>query len=441
MSIDSKTAAPTLGVAGLLAAYRDGSLDPVDVVTRAWERARADGTPAWISVLPRDEVAGLAARARGRDLPLGGVPFAVKDNIDVAGVPTTAACPAFARTPGESASVVDRLVDAGAVPIGKTNLDQFATGLVGARSPYGACASVVDPRLVSGGSSSGSAVVVADGSVPFALGTDTAGSGRVPAVCNGIAGLKPTRGLLSTRGVVPACRSLDCVSIFARDAGDLAAVLAVAGGRDGQDPWSRDAPAPPASPRVIAVPRPGQLVFAGDLGAQDAWEHALAGARALGWSLVEADIEPFLEAGRLLYEGPWVAERDAAVGAFIARHPGQVDPVVAEIVRGAVSATATDAFRGIHRLAELRMAWDRTWEIAEALMVPSVPTIPTHEQVAEEPFATSAMLGTYTNGANLLDLCAVAVPCPVRPDGVPFGVTLLAPAGADARLLALAAAW
>ena len=237
---------------------------------------------------------------------------------------------------------------------------------------------------------------------------------------------------------MPACRSLDCVSIFARDAGDLAAVLAVAGGRDEQDPWSRDAPTPPASPRVIAVPRPGQLVFAGDLGAEDAWEHALAGARALGWSLVEADIEPFLEAGRLLYEGPWVAERDAAVGAFIARHPGQVDPVVAEIVRGAVGATATDAFRGIHRLAELRMAWDRTWEIAEALMVPSVPTIPTHEQVAEEPFATSAMLGTYTNGANLLDLCAIAVPCPRRRCR---SLTLLAPAGADARLLALAAAW
>jgi allophanate hydrolase len=263
----------------------------------------------------------------------------------------------------------------------------------------------------------------------------------VPAVCNGIAGLKPTRGLLSTRGVVPACRSLDCVSIFARDVGDLAAVLAVAEGRDTQDPWSRDVPAAPASPRAVAVPRPGQAVFAGDLEAREAWERALAAARALGWSLVEVDLEPFLEAGRLLYEGPWVAERDAAVGAFIARNPGQVDPVVAEIVRGAAGATATDAFRGIHRLAELRMAWDRTWERAEAVMVPSVPTIPTHADVAEAPFATSTMLGTYTNGANLLDLCAVAVPCPVRPDGVPFGVTLLAPAGADARLLALAAAW
>jgi len=377
----------------------------------------------------------MARRARESELPLGGLPFAVKDNIDVAGVPTTAGCPAFARTP----AAVELLVEAGAVPIGKTNLDQFATGLVGARTPYGACVSVVDPRLVSGGSSSGSAVVVADGTVPFALGTDTAGSGRVPAACNGIVGLKPTRGLLSTRGVVPACRSLDCVSLFTRDVGDLAPVLGVVARRDPADPWSRGAPVPQRAPEAIAIPRrPG---FAGDVGAARAWEEALAAARAVGWTLVEVDAEPFLEAGRLLYEGPWVAERDAAVGAFIARHPGAVDPIVAAIVRGAAGQTATDAFRGIHRLAELRLEWDRTWELAGALMVPSVPTIPTHAQVAQEPFATSAMLGTYTNGANLLDLCAVAVPCPTRPDGMPFGVTFLAPAGADARLLALAAQW
>jgi allophanate hydrolase len=439
VSIESRTAAPAAGVAELLAGYRDGSLDPVEVVARAWERARGDGAPAWISVLPREEVLALAERARGSDLPLAGVPFAVKDNIDVAGAATTAACPAFARTPAASAAAVERLVEAGAVPIGKTNLDQFATGLVGARTPYGACASVVDPRLVSGGSSSGSAVVVADGTVPFALGTDTAGSGRVPAVCNGIVGLKPTRGLVSTRGVVPACRSLDCVSIFTRAATDLGPVLDVVAGRDEADPWSRAAPVPAVRPDAVAIP--ARPEFAGDAGAQAAWEDALDAARGLGWTLAEIDLEPFLEAGRLLYEGPWVAERDAAVGDFIAANPDAIDPVVAAIVRAAAEKSATDAFRGIHRLAELRLAWDRTWSVAGAVMVPTVPTIPTHAQVAEGPFATSAMLGTYTNGANLLDMCAVAVPCPTRPDGMPFGVTLLAPAGADARLLALAAAW
>jgi allophanate hydrolase len=229
------------------------------------------------------------------------------------------------------------------------------------------------------------------------------------------------------------------VSVFARVVGDLTPVIDVLAGYDPADPWSRQAPVPAALPDAVAIP--ARPVFAGDVGAQAAWEEALDAARALGWTLVEVDLEPFLEAGRLLYEGPWVAERDAAVGDFIARNPGAVDPIVATIVRGAAGRSATDAFRGIHRLAELRLDWDRTWSVAGAVMVPSVPTIPTHAQVAEEPFATSTMLGTYTNGANLLDLCAVAVPCPTRPDGVPFGVTLLGPAGADARLLALAGAW
>jgi allophanate hydrolase len=282
---------------------------------------------------------------------------------------------------------------------------------------------------------------VADGTVPFALGTDTAGSGRVPAACNGIVGYKPTRGLVPAGGVVPACRSLDCVSVFAREVSDVRLVLDAVAWPDPGDPWSRGAPVPGESPAAIAVPFAGQARFAGDAGAADAWERALRAIGRLGMPLVEVDIDPFLEAGRLLYEGPWVAERDAAIGSFIARHADSVDPTVAGIVRGAARFSATDAFRAVHRLAELRHAFDATWDAAGALLVPTIPTIPTHAQVAEEPVATSAMLGTYTNAANLLDLCGVALPCPTRPDGVPFGITLLAPAGADARLLELAAAF
>jgi allophanate hydrolase len=437
----------------LLAGYRDGSQDPQEVVAHAYERARSASQPAWISLVSWADVRALLERLRAapRDLPLYGVPFAVKDNIDLAGTATTAACPAYAYVPGRSAFVVERLIAAGAIPIGKTNMDQFATGLTGTRTPYGACASVADPRYAAGGSSSGSAVVVADGTVPFALGTDTAGSGRVPAAMNAIVGLKPSIGRLSTSGVVPACRSLDCVSILTADVCGAGRVLDVASGADPGDPYSRAPPAAlagagerlawEAGGARLAVPRAGALEFFGDDGAARAWELACERAAALGWQLEEVDFEPFAEAARLLYDGPWVAERYAAVGAFIAAHPGDVDPSVRAVVMRGREVGAVEAFEGAQRLAELRAATRPVWERADALLAPTAPTLFTAAQIAEDPLACSARLGTYTNFVNLLDLCAIAVPAAARADGLPFGVQLIAPAGAERTLLTLAAHW
>jgi allophanate hydrolase len=439
-----------VSVEGLLASYRDGSQDPAEAVARAYERARSAAGPAWISLVAWDDVQARLARLRAgpADLPLYGVPFAIKDNIDLAGTPTTAGCPAFAYTPQRNAHVVDRLIAAGAIPIGKTNMDQFATGLTGTRTPYGACASVADPRYISGGSSSGSAVVVADGTVPFALGTDTAGSGRVPAAFNGIVGCKPSLGRIGTSGIVPACRSLDCVSVLSTDVAGAERVLAVAGGPDPGDPYSRArapragaAPAWGAAGARIAVPRPDQLEFAGDAHAALAWEHALARAAALGWELTEIDFAPFAEAAALLYGGPWIAERFAAVGAFIAAHADAVDPVVRQVIMAGRDVGAVDAFRAAHRLRELASETAGAWARADALLLPTTPTVFTAAQIAEEPIAHNSLLGTYTNFVNLLDLCAIAVPASLRADGLPFGVSLIAPGGGDEALLALAAHW
>ena len=388
---------------------------------------------------------GRLRRADAALLPLYGIPFAVKDNIDVAGVPTTAACPAYAYTPDADAFVVERLMAAGAIPIGKTNMDQFAAGLTGTRTPFGACSSVVDARYVSGGSSSGSAVVVADGTVPFALATDTAGSGRVPAAFNAIVGLKATLGTIGTRGVVPACRSLDCVSLMTTGAGDAARVLDVAAGPDPLDPYSRTGvarlPASGASSARIAVPRPEQLTFCADRFAAAAWQRALSHARALGWELVEIDLEPFAEAARLLYEGPWIAERYAAIGQFMADNRRRVDPIVRRVIMTGREYSAINAFAAAHRLAELRLVTRAVWERADALLLPTAPTIFTATEIADEPIARNSLLGMYTNFVNLLDLCAVAVAGGTREDGLPFGVSLIAPAGADRALLALAMHW
>jgi allophanate hydrolase len=441
------------GVGALLAAYVDGRLDPAEVVEAAYERAGAAGAPTWISLAPWAQVRARLAGLRGGggpgpDAPLWGVPFAIKDNIDLAGVSTTAACPAFATTPGRSAHVVERLVAAGAIPVGKTNLDQFATGLTGTRTPYGACASTADARYVSGGSSSGSAVAVADGTVPFSLGTDTAGSGRVPAAFNGIVGLKPSVGLVSTAGVVPASRSLDCVSVFAADVDGAARVLAVAAGVDPADPFSRPGAAWAAGAAAarggavrVGVPSPASLRFAGDDAAAGAWAAARAVAVRRGWELVEVDLEPHFEAAALLYEGPWLAERWLAIGAFVAAHPREVDPVVASVVAAGADVRGADVFAAMHRLAELRRATAPMWEDVDALLVPSTPTIYTHAEIADAPVERNAVLGTYTNFVNLLDLCAVAAPGPVRADGLPAGVTLIGPRGADMALCRLAAAW
>lgn len=400
--------------------------------------------PVWISRLPRPEVlayahtAGENAAAR----PLAGTTFAIKDNIDLAGLPTTAACPEFAYTPAESAFVVQRLLDAGAVPLGKTNLDQFATGLVGVRSPYGVPVNPFDAAYLPGGSSSGSAVAVAAGLCNFALGTDTAGSGRVPASFNNLVGLKPTKGLLSTRGVVPACRSLDCVSIFTRTVAEAAEVLAVAAGYDAQDPFSRPAQPPVANesgPPRVGVPRADQLEFFGDADAAKLFADAVAKWRSLGAKLVEVDFAPFLQAARLLYEGPWVAERYAAIKAFLEARPDAVHPVTRKIIEGAKPLSAVSAFEATYKLAELRRRSEGVWADIDVLLTPTAGTIYTVAEVEADPIRLNSNLGTYTNYLNLLDLCAIAVPAGFLPNGLPWGVTLVAPAFCDDRVLRLGA--
>ncbi len=378
------------------------------------------------------------------DGPLAGLRFAVKDNLDVAGLPTTAACPALSdRVPGHDAEAVRRLAAAGAVPVGKTNMDQFATGLVGTRSPYGACHSVASPDHISGGSSSGSAVAVASGLVPLALGTDTAGSGRVPAAFNGIVGVKPTRGLVSTRGLLPACRSLDCVTTFTRTVREGRAALRVLAGHDAADPWSRRAPAtrPPgiaASMRVVGVPSaPPEL----DPPHAEAWHAAVERVHETADTVVEVDITPFLAAARLLYEGPWPAERFAAFGELLTPDGPHLDPTVRRIALAGRDVTGEQVFAGLDRLAALRRATEAVWDDVDALMLPVTPGHPTLAAVAADPVGCNARLGMYTNFVNLLDLAAVAVPAGERSDGLPFGVQLVAPAFADDPLLDLASRW
>jgi allophanate hydrolase len=421
-------------IASLREAYASGATTPREVVERAYERMDGPGGEAvWISRVPREEAVARAEeltrrRREGESLPLYGIPFAVKDNIDVAGMATTAACPAFAYVPEEDASAVRRLLDAGAIMLGKTNLDQFATGLVGTRSPHGAPRCVFNAEYISGGSSSGSAVAVALGQVAFALGTDTAGSGRVPAAFNDLVGLKPTRGRVSTRGVLPACRSLDCVSVFAASCDDAYAVLAVLEGYDERDPFSRAVPAVLAKRTAafrFGVPAAGELPFFGDAEAETLYREALERLTAIGGEPVEIDFAPFREAAELLYGGAWVAERDAAVGDFLRAHPTASDPVVRSIILGAARFTATDAFRGLYRLEELRRRAAAAWEGIELLAVPTAGTIYTVDELRAEPYALNANLGYYTNSMNLLDLCGLALPAGFRRNRTPFGITLV----------------
>ncbi len=439
VSIDS------LDLARLRAAYLAGTLRPRDVIATVLERIERRGDDkVWIDRVPSGELEARAAELDKRaptDLPLYGIPFAIKDNIDLAARPTTAACPDFTYTPAASAPVVQRLIDAGAIALGKTNLDQFATGLVGTRSPYGACANAFDARYISGGSSSGSAIAVAAGLASFSLGTDTAGSGRVPAAFNNLVGLKPTLGLLSTRGVVPACRSLDCVSIFGLTVRDTQAVLEVAQGFDRDDPYSRAAPANTASgfgARFrFGVPRKSELEFFGDRDAEKLFATALEKLEALGGERVELDFGPFLETARLLYEGPWVAERWLVIRDLLERKPEAVHPVTRRVIEKAGSFSAADAFAAAYRLQTLRRHAEAAWAKVELIVTPSAPTIYTLAEVEADPVTLNSRLGTYTNFVNLLDLSGLAVPAGFRGDGLPFGVTLLAPAFQDRALGAL----
>ncbi len=425
------------GIPALHRAYADG-LTPAAVMAGLAARHAAIADPG--IYLHRADLAAVAAGLPPFDpvaYPLWGVPVAVKDNIDVAGMPTTAACPAYARVPGESATAVARLVAAGAIITGKTNLDQFATGLVGVRTPHPIPRNACAPDRVPGGSSSGSAVAVAQGLAMLALGTDTAGSGRVPAALNGLVGLKPSVGAVSSRGVVPACPSLDCISIFATSVADAWAGFAVIAGADAADPWSRPITlGTPGAPLTrLGIPRPADLHLDGP-DQRVAWDAALA--RLSGVTLTEIDFSPFLDVARLLYEGAFVAERDAAFGDAVP--PEAMHPVTRRILAGAGRFTATDAFRAIHRLAALRHATLPAWAGIDALLVPTAPNFPTLAELEADPIGPNARLGTYTNFVNLLDLAAIAVPAPRRPDGLPFGVTLIGPRGSDAALAATGAA-
>ena len=418
------------------------SVRATDTARAALERIESREQPVWISTVAPDELLAAAERLEQRDpsLPLYGRPFAVKDNIDVAGMATTAACPGYSRVADANAPVVDALLDAGGLLVGKTNMDQFATGLVGTRSPYGACSSALSSAHVSGGSSSGSAVAVALGHVDFALGTDTAGSGRIPAAFNGLVGAKPTRGLVSCRGVVPACASLDCVSVLSRDVADAASVLRVIAGFDPLDPWSRRPPGGLAAPSGrIGVPLAGQA-SPDEPAAVAAWAESQAGAGDL-WEIVPIDVSPLLEAAPLLYTD-WLAERFADLGEIIAARPDGLDPTVASIIERGGRRSAPELFAAVHKLSRLaRAASAGIWSEVDAVLMPTAPLHPTPAAVAADPIGVNERLGSFTNFVNLLDLSAVALPGPLRSDGLPFGVTLLAPAFHDWRLLSLGTAW
>ena len=432
-------------VAEILDAYRRGAVQPGDIVARSFERMRAHDDPAIFIALREeaDVVAEAHALARGGDktLPLYGIPVAVKDNIDVKGLPTTAACPAYSYRPNKDATCVARLRQAGALVLGKTNLDQFATGLVGMRTPYGIGRNLFDQKLIPGGSSAGSALAVGAGLAPLALGTDTAGSGRVPAAFSNIVGLKPSCGLVSTAGVVPACRTLDCVSVLALTVDDAMAMLRVIAGPDPADPFSRPRPVHAVGPMPdglkLGVPLPGQRLFFGDRASEAAYDAALARLSALGAKIVEIDVEPFYATARLLYEGPWVAERYLTARALIASSPESLHPVTRQVILSGAHGTAADAFAAFYQLEELRQVRDRTLRAIDALVLPTAPTIYAIDEVLADPIGLNSRLGIYTNFVNLLDMCGLAVPASIRPDGIPFSVTLLAPAGDDAALAAI----
>ena len=428
----------------LLEAYRRGVLRPTQMVEIVLERVRRyPDRGIWIAAPEagrlRQQAAALEARGMEK-LPLYGIPFVIKDNIDLQGLPTTCACPSFAYAPDRSATVVQKLIDAGAIPLGKTNLDQFATGLNGTRSPYGPCRNAFDPAYIAGGSSSGSAVAVALGLASFSLGTDTAGSGRVPAAFNNILGLKPSCGRLSTAGVFPACRSLDTVSIFALSAVDAARVLEVCEGEDSADPYTRSYAQEYGLPHDFrfGMPLAHQREFFGNVEAAGLFDAAASQLTALGGKVVDIDFSPFLEAARLLYEGPWVAERYLAIREFIEAQPDAMDVTVRQIMLQGKGYTAAEAFAAQHRMQALRRQAKAAFSVIDVLVTPTAPTIYSVAEMQANPLALNANLGYYTNFMNLLDMAAVAVPGGFQSNGLPVGMTLCAPSGSDRALLALA---
>lgn len=438
---------------GLLQHYRKGDFTPQELLRTLLEQYKHDNrNPIWICPLSIYELEPYLRALEGKtpdDLPLFGIPFAIKDNIDLAGIPTTAACSAFHYTPERSATVVELLIAAGAIPMGKTNLDQFATGLVGVRSPepWGPCHNVFNPDYISGGSSSGSALAVAKGWVSFSLGTDTAGSGRVPAALNNIIGLKPSKGVLSTRGVVPACRSLDCVSIFALTCADANRVFDVVARRDPEDAYSRANPyhnskryfGTPARTPVIGVPRANELEFFGDSDARSCFDTTIEKIRALGWQLQEISLKPFIDAAQLLYQGPWVAERTIATEKMLSEKPDALLPVIRTIVEGGKKLTAMDSFKAQYQLQALIQQAQPTLAAVDAIIAPTIGTTYPIADVQNDPITLNSNLGYYNNFMNLMDLAAITVPSGFFSHGCSFGVTLFHHAFSDKRLLSLAA--
>lgn len=437
---------PSLGpsVAEILESHASGSGSPTKTAARVADAIAArgdDGT--WLSTVPRDELLTAAReienRPGARALPLYGVPFGVKDSIDVEGVPTTLSCPDYSYVATSTAPAVQRLLDAGALYIGKTNLDQFATGLNGTRTPYTVPRSVYGGNMISGGSSSGSALAVALGQVPFAVATDTAGSGRVPAALNGVIGFKPSRGLISTVGLVPACKSLDCLTLMAGCIDDVDRAFSVMAARDEDDAWSRDrGPGYSGAPIRVAMPPADELEFFGD---EEMKRGHLAFRQRLAAQLpvTEVSLAPFLAAGDLLYQGPWVAERLVVFGEFLAAQPDSIFPVVRDILRSGEKYTAVDAFAALQRLQELRAEVGRVWQHIDVLVVPTIGTTFTVDEVRDRPIDTNTMLGHYTHFGNLLDLLGVAMPLGTLADGRPYSATLLGGAQTDDVALQLAA--
>lgn len=442
------TTLPDLSIDTLLSAYRSALFTPRQLFTLLFQHI--DAAPehhVWITRLTLEQVMEYVDALEGHymdELPLYGIPFVIKDNIDLAGIPTTAGCAEFAYVPDKSATVVNKLIQAGAIPLGKTNLDQFATGLNGTRSPYGAVKNSVDPAYISGGSSSGSAVALGLKFASFALGTDTAGSGRVPAAFNNLIGLKPSCGRLSNKGLIPACRSLDCISIFVFNSDDAGQVLRVAQGFDADDAYSRPLECSPTAGTMlqagcrIGVPRADQLQFFGDAEYERLFAQARERLGKLGLMLIEVDFSPLFEAALLLYDGPWVAERYAAIESFMLTRPEAMHPVTRRITEGALERSAVDVFKAQYRLQSLRRQAELVLEQADVFMTPTAGTVYTIEQMLSDPICLNSNLGYYTNFMNLLDLAAIAVPAGARDDGLPFGVTFFAVRDSDEALLQLA---
>lgn len=433
-----------LDIQTLQANYQSGALTPRQLIQHILKRIQeVDNPNIWIYQLSVEELEPYLSYLEQADpssLPLYGIPFAIKDNIDLAGVPTTAACPAYAYTPEESASVVAQLIEAGAIPIGKTNLDQFATGLVGVRTPYGAPRNPIAPDRVPGGSSCGSAVALSEGICSFSLGTDTAGSGRVPAMFNKLWGVKPSRGRLSNTGLVPACKTLDCISIFALNAADSQTVLEVAEGYDVEDAYSQETrDIPVEASKTIGIPQADQLLFFGDVDYRGAWSAAVDTLQEKGWEVVEIDFEPFLKAARLLYEGPWVSERTTALKSFLETNADDFFPASLKIIGGGLDHTACDAFAATYKLADLKRESEAVWEGLAAIVTPTAGGFPRLSDLEADPIGPNSQLGYYTNFMNLLDLCAVATPAGETDDGLPFGITWIAPRDQDKALIEIAA--